>query len=517
VTATTASVTTLEWNAPGKGEWRGLHDHFPRALTPEYQHILAAGMEAGEAIYMADYGFPIKTLHPAFVHGRVFVTPASLVGPQSNRLPPAALLWVAARVVPALRRRAKAARHALAERRWLDETAHWYDVERPAWIARNAALDAIDPASLDDAALVAHLCATRANVTDGYREHFRLHGPDLIPTALFLVRAGDWGIDPHDAVALLAGSSPASRAEAPLPQWRIVSGYDLDERCAAELPTMPSRSAMPRPERGPTPVERPAAVDDAELRGRVPAPDRAEWDIRLADARATYGLRDDNGLLTGAWPMGLLRRTMLEAGRRLVASAALATVEHAIELTVDELVDALTGSPRVSAAEVAARATERARLSAESAPAVLGPEAALPLAVLPSAMGLMVRALLAVRDLGGTVPGERPPLEGVGIGDTAVVARACVAIDPAEAMARFEPGDILVTASTCPMWNAVLAVAGGVVTEEGGPLSHAAVIARELGLPALIGAAEATSRIPDGAQIELDPSAGRVSVVTLTR
>jgi pyruvate,water dikinase len=62
----------------------------------------------------------------------------------------------------------------------------------------------------------------------------------------------------------------------------------------------------------------------------------------------------------------------------------------------------------------------------------------------------------------------------------------------------------------------VLAVAGGVVTEEGGPLSHAAVIARELGLPALIGSAGATSLIVDGASIELDPVAGTVRVLTAT-
>jgi pyruvate,water dikinase len=59
-------------------------------------------------------------------------------------------------------------------------------------------------------------------------------------------------------------------------------------------------------------------------------------------------------------------------------------------------------------------------------------------------------------------------------------------------------------------------LAGGVVTEEGGPLSHAAVIARELGLPALVGTRDACSQIPDGAQIELDPSGGAVRVLHAT-
>ena len=94
-----------------------------------------------------------------------------------------------------------------------------------------------------------------------------------------------------------------------------------------------------------------------------------------------------------------------------------------------------------------------------------------------------------------------------------MTGRACVAADPAEALSRFTPGDILVTAGTAPAWNTVLALAGGVITEEGGPMSHAAVIARELGLPALVGTADAIRLIPDGATVELDPGAGTVRVV----
>jgi pyruvate,water dikinase len=70
-----------------------------------------------------------------------------------------------------------------------------------------------------------------------------------------------------------------------------------------------------------------------------------------------------------------------------------------------------------------------------------------------------------------------------------------------------------VTPFTAPTYNAVLAMAGGLVTEEGGLLCHAAVIARELGLPAVIGAQDAMSAIPDGATIEVDPLAGEVRLV----
>ncbi|MEY2434291.1 MAG: rifampicin phosphotransferase [Acidimicrobiaceae bacterium] len=487
---------TLEWVAPGKGDWRGLHDHFPRALTPQYQRLLEQGMVHGEGRWFADYGLPVRTLQPAFVHGRVFVTADPLVGPATNRMPPAPALWLALRVVPAFRRRSRAARRAVADRRWLPETEHWYAHERSDWERRNSAIDCVDPRALNEAELTDHVRAALANAEEGYREHFRLHGADLIPTGMYLARCADWGISDMQAAALLAGSSPASRGDQVLPRWRLVTGYDLDERCAAELPER-------------APVATPGAVIDPAIedavRAQVPAADQPEFDQLLADARATYGLRDDNGMLTGAWPVGLLRRAMVEYGRRLAQRGELADAEHAVELTVDEL---LAGHTR----DAVTRLAERRRLSAQLAPAALGPPLELPMRAAPPAMRRVLRAMLIIRDVGFTPPGPREPLCGVGIGNESVVGRACVAGTPSEALAGFEPGDILVTVGTCPAWNAILALAGGIVTEEGGPLSHAAVIARELGLPALVGAAEAVARVPDGATIELDPVAGRVTI-----
>lgn len=496
----------LVWEAPGKGDWRGLHDHFPRALTPEYQLLLDDGMRVGEADWIARYGLPVTSMAPAFVHGRVFISAVPLVGKPSNRLPPAAAVKLAVKVVPAFRRAAAAAERAVAERPWRAEAEHWFGTERDEWVARNAALDEVDPHALDDAALLAHLAAARTNARDGYRTHFRLHGCDLIPTGRYLARSQELGLDPLDAAGLLAGWSPASRGEDEPPAWSSVTGYDLDERCAAELPSR-SRSTLRTP---------PARDEGAErrLRDRVPVADRDEWDELLDDARVTYGVRDSNGLVTGAWPIGLLRRAMLEVGRRLVDRGALTEPDHAVELTVAELTDALR-SPAgdLDLADVAAaRLAERRRLSETLAPGSLGPALDIPLAALPPAMRALAGALLAVRDLATTTIVDRSALHGVGIGTGTAEGRACVAADPAEALARFEPGDIIVTAGTCPAWNSVLALAGGVVTEEGGPLSHAAIIAREIDLPAIVGCPDAVATIADGATIRLDLDSGRVHI-----
>jgi phosphoenolpyruvate synthase/pyruvate phosphate dikinase len=71
---------------------------------------------------------------------------------------------------------------------------------------------------------------------------------------------------------------------------------------------------------------------------------------------------------------------------------------------------------------------------------------------------------------------------------------------------------VLVVPYTTPAYNVVLPLAGAIVTVEGGPLSHAAVLARELGLPAVVGVVGALT-LPDGALVEVDATAGRVSVV----
>ena len=67
--------------------------------------------------------------------------------------------------------------------------------------------------------------------------------------------------------------------------------------------------------------------------------------------------------------------------------------------------------------------------------------------------------------------------------------------------------------STTPAFNTVLAMAGAVVCEEGGPLSHAAVMAREFGFPAVVGARDAMTLIKEGDRVEVDATTGRVRVV----
>jgi phosphoenolpyruvate synthase/pyruvate phosphate dikinase len=90
-----------------------------------------------------------------------------------------------------------------------------------------------------------------------------------------------------------------------------------------------------------------------------------------------------------------------------------------------------------------------------------------------------------------------------------VTAPARVVLDPQGA--RLEPGEVLVAPSTDPGWTPLFFTAGGLVREMGGPMSHGAVVAREYGIPAVVGVPDATGRLATGQLITVDGAAGTVT------
>jgi pyruvate,water dikinase len=88
---------------------------------------------------------------------------------------------------------------------------------------------------------------------------------------------------------------------------------------------------------------------------------------------------------------------------------------------------------------------------------------------------------------------------------------ARVARDPAD-FRKLGKGDVLIAHTTSPAYNVILPMIGAVVTDRGGALCHCAIIAREFGIPAVVGTDQATSRIPEGARILVDGDRGFVAV-----
>jgi pyruvate,water dikinase len=78
---------------------------------------------------------------------------------------------------------------------------------------------------------------------------------------------------------------------------------------------------------------------------------------------------------------------------------------------------------------------------------------------------------------------------------------------------RIVQGDVLVTGATTEAFNILLPLLGAIVTDSGGLLSHSAIVAREYGIPGVVGTREATDRIADGTRVRVDGDAGEVTVL----
>jgi phosphohistidine swiveling domain-containing protein len=104
------------------------------------------------------------------------------------------------------------------------------------------------------------------------------------------------------------------------------------------------------------------------------------------------------------------------------------------------------------------------------------------------------------------------PVSGLGVSGGVATGRVRLVIDH-ESAEDMEPGDILVTRTTDPSWGPFFMVAGGLVIDVGGAMSHGAIIARELGIPCVINTKDGTRRLADGVTAEVDGDAGTVRVV----
>jgi phosphohistidine swiveling domain-containing protein len=103
-------------------------------------------------------------------------------------------------------------------------------------------------------------------------------------------------------------------------------------------------------------------------------------------------------------------------------------------------------------------------------------------------------------------------IEGLGVSPGVVEGVARVVLDPATSD-PLEPGEILVCAATDPSWVGHFLVAAALVIDVGGPMSHGAIVARELGVPCVINTVAGTSRLRTGDTVRIDGTAGTVEVL----
>lgn len=291
-------------------------------------------------------------------------------------------------------------------------------------------------------------------------------------------------------------TTPTPR-ENPLPVLRLLQTYvnepalDPDAQIAAQAASREAMTASMARELTPVAAWR-----------AMPLLSRANrFRLLLRATHATIRFRE-RARMKQALLYTRLRHIALAAGERLVQCGAIAGRDDVFMLTIDEVLCALGGG-NGRQPELASRVAMRRRQLEDDVRLRPPDHLSLPEGEhwLPSAQP----------ENPVTAAGQSSLLRGLGASAGLATGEAAVLLDVARAE-ELRPGQILVTRQTDPGWATVFFLARGLVVERGGMLSHGAIIAREYGIPAVIGVADATRLIRNGNTVSVDGNSGQVHI-----
>lgn len=220
-------------------------------------------------------------------------------------------------------------------------------------------------------------------------------------------------------------------------------------------------------------------------------------------ARDLWPLKEDHSFYIDQGSTASLRIIIAEMGRRLVRIGALEDVEHVFFLTLDEVRAALAGGTVGSMVELAqTRCDRREKFMSVVPPQFIGE---MPLDRSSATAPEFQRMVGPDNRLEehSTVLRGVPASKGQVTGIARIVRRP-------DQFHTVHPGDVLVCTSTNPAWTALFGSVAGLVSDSGGVLSHTAIVAREYGLPAVVGVGRATTLIGDGQVVTVDGNSGVV-------
>ena len=516
--------------------------HHPRPVTRYWAETHPEPFKRGFGEFTAYYGMLLDCLNIAYVDGFVYHQPQPIADEQ----------------FPQRLRRAEA---VFRDKLWREQLTEWDHTFKPASIVVHRELQAVDPDALSDDELGDYLVRCRDRRERWSSSTCAHTGATMIPTGDLLARTrrGWTGLPASDLVGMLRGSAPVSAgasgelerltalaadgaaqallasdddpgevlaalralpgdagaamtAYLDLVGYRLLDGFDIDGRYALELPDALLRAiriaVTPAHDDGPDAEER-----EAEVRRQVPE-HRPQFDELLAEA-PTHLPAPVTRVFSDIWAAGIMRRAALAAGRRLAARGRMGDPEHVVDAGLDEMRAMLARAGEPTAEELERRFRHRTTRTAKDAPQVFGPPPAPP----PDPSGLHSdRARDAgrghrderdVRQL--PAPHEEDKLRGLAASGGVYEGPARRIAGPVE-FDRIDKGDVLVTESTTGAFNILLPLLGAIVTDSGGLLSHSAIVAREYGIPGVVGTRDRTQRIPDGATVRVDGDAGEVTV-----
>jgi len=556
-----------EFLPPGPGVWELEATHLQRPVSRAMAAVFPDAATAGFRWTMARYGLLLDYLEFKVVNRFVYLCPRPVGAPKGAKGPPPKLIFkLLTKLHPEVRRRIRTVRETFATKRWREDVARWDSEWKPEIARENTQLQAVDASSLSNDALRMHLNRCFEVVRAAVTRHHTLNATTMLPLGDFLVHVGDWtGLTPAEVLPLFRGSSRVSRGAADeldavrralsehpdaamllasgdpgavlaalsartdavgdavrrfvdAAGVRIATGYDFADLTLAEMPELLVESIRTALTAETATTTNDVAQREASIRERVPAAHRQEFDDLLTEARLTYRIRDERTYDNDMWSAGIARRAILAAGTRLAAKGKLHDAQHAVELTPAEIDSMLNGGGGPTADELAAHAAFRTTHTVLDAPPHLGgvPSGPPPTEWLPPHAARAARAI-------GIVMGEMfavnarqkasPTITGFAASPGEITGVARLVLDPGD-MGAVRKGDVLVARATSPSYNVLLPLISGIVTDRGGTLSHAAVIAREYGIPAVVGCGNATELVKDGTRIRVNGSKGTVDFLT---
>jgi len=192
--------------------------------------------------------------------------------------------------------------------------------------------------------------------------------------------------------------------------------------------------------------------------------------------------------------MGIARKALLEAGEEFAQAETIERADDLVFLKLDELEALAKHETRDWKALIAERrATYERELRRRQVPRILVSDGR-----------AFYEGLGSETDTGDVITGS-PVSPGIAEGNVHII------FDPSGA--QLVPGEILVCPGTDPAWTPLFMAAGGLITEVGGMMTHGSVVAREYGIPAVVGVHQATTRLKNGQRIRIDGTAGKIVVL----
>jgi pyruvate,water dikinase len=566
---------SVEVNPP-PGFWKREASHAPKPPSPMYQSMYFGYRNEGAKRAWDEFSPLFETIDYREIGGWEYIRVVPLGG-VDRKPPPAWLLAVLVRLVPSMRARVKGCIESVRTNKADMFIRKWYDEWKPKQIKRINEFRDINLQTLSDTGLDEHISRMMTFFRDGIYYHFALHPAIAIPIISLATTCRELlGWEPERYVELVSGlseksSEPARRlAElAGLAEGRLsvrtllehidnttteklaeidtefaeafntyqrefglrATNYEVCDPTLSETPGLMLGLVRDQLSRGFDPEaisisleeKRQAALAKARaILVERPAADRERFEQALASAELAYPVREDNEFYTISAPLGLGRYMMLELGSRLAARGQIAKRDDIFFLKLDEARSALLNGGACSG-QVKHRKAERAWIDAHPGPESYGTDLGQPtsFAGLPAEVKFVMEGMLWY--MGHVFPeGQNTQagtddhrIKGIPASGSKYTGPVRVIRDETE-FTRLQAGDVLVCATTSPVWSVLFPSIGALITDTGGVLSHPAIIAREYQIPAVVATGNATSLLHDGQMVTVDGGAGVVEVAPVT-